>query len=222
MSKRVIKTAVFGALVAAAVFTMLTGCGSAGAGGGTTTNKATLGFDEGRSGWILLNSGGGRTVYSTDDSASNHTYEISAGDGVFGQVDRGFMSFGFDFAQAPSEIVSASLHVYVNRYANDPYAALGGQLEVYGVDYGDLDGNDYYTSLGEGAFVLSTSTDNEDNWISVEVTAAVKNDWSNGESRTQFIFRFPDNNNGDSNPDRIFMNADESDTKAPYLTVEYR
>ena len=220
MSNKYIKTALFGALIMAGVIALLAGCESAGA--GAPTNTATLEFDEGRSGWILLTSGGGTTVYSTDDSASNHTYEISAGDGAFGQVDRGFMSFSFGFAQAPTEIVSATLHVYVNRYAYDPYAALGGQLEVYGVDYGNLNGSDYYTALGEGAFILSTSTDNEDSWISVDVTAAVKNDWTNGESRSQFILRFPDDNNGDSNPDRIFMNADESDTKAPYLTVEYR
>jgi hypothetical protein len=202
------------------------GCAGAGAGGsgssGGPTNTATLQFDEGRSGWVLLNSGGGTTVYSTDDASSNDTRNISAGDGPFGQVDRGFLSFAFDFAETPSEIASATLHVYVDRYANDPYAALGGQLEVYGVDYGDLDGSDYYAAPGEGAFVLSTSTDDEDSWISVEVTAAVKNDWAGGKSRSQFILRFPTANDGDAIPERISINADESGTKAPYLTVGYR
>jgi hypothetical protein len=211
---------IIGVLAAAGLFVLLAGCDGAGAGG--TAHTAKLGFDEGRSGYVLLTSGGGTTVYSTDDAASNHTYNISAGDGFSGQVERAFLSFGFDFSQAPTEIVSARLHVYVNRYANDPYAALGGQLEVYGVDYGTLDGSDYYTATAEGAFILSTSTDNEDSWISVDVTVVVQNDWTNGESRSQFMLRFPDDNNGDVNPDRIFIDADESGTNAPYLTVEYR
>ncbi|NBF40275.1 MAG: DNRLRE domain-containing protein [Spirochaetes bacterium] len=221
-----INKARFAALAVAGFLALLIGCDStavgSGSGNGSSTNTATFKFDESRSGWILLTSGGGTTVYSTDDSAANHTRKISAGDGFSGQVDRGFMSFDLDFAQGPSEIVSATLHVYVNRYAKDPYAALGGQLEVYGADYGNLNGSDYYTALGEGEFVLSTSTDDADSWISADVTAAVRNDWNNGEPRSQFVFRFPDDNNGDLNPDRIFMNADESGTEAPYLAVEYR
>lgn len=198
------------------------GSGESGGGDPAAIGSVNVSFDEGRSGYVLLTSGGGYTAYHTDDASSNHTDDITAGDGVFGQSERGFLSFNFTVPQEMQEVLSATLFVHVDRYANEPYDSLGGELNVYGVTYGGLDGLDYLSAPEEGKIVISTDKDNVDEWLSVDVTTAVKNDWSGGASRTQFMLRFPDANDGDINPDRIFLNGDESSSDYPYLRIEYR
>jgi hypothetical protein len=137
-------------------------------------------------------------------------------------IQRGFVSF--DLSSLPSDITieQATLRVYQQKIVGSPYS-VGGALKVDHLDYGDSLGNDDYgaTSISSSFITLTNNASIE--WKDANVTDRLKDDLSNGRSRSQYRLHFSTEPTGSSSDLVYFESADNSQGTGnlPQLVIKY-
>jgi hypothetical protein len=138
----------------------------------TKTITSTASLD----GWRASNGGGNTTWYIQVGRNSTLT-------------ERGFVSFDISAIPAGKTVTEATLRLYQIETVGTPYASLG-KLLVDHLNYGvSLDSSDYGVSAITSDYVTLTTNPTAE-WKDAIVTEAVKNDLSEGRTRSQYRLHF--------------------------------
>jgi hypothetical protein len=170
----------------------------------TKTFTSTASLD----GWRASNGGGNSTWYIQVGRNSTLT-------------ERGFVSFDISSISSDKTVTEATLRLYQIETVGTPYSSLG-KLLVDHLNYGvSLDTSDYGLSAITSNYVTLTTNPTAE-WKDAIVTEAVKNDLSEGRTRSQYRLHFETEITG---PDAWarFESADNymSTGNFPQLVIKY-
>lgn len=121
-----------------------------------------------------------------------------------------------------ANIISAFLKIYYVSYLNGPFNFGNLLYEHITSDYTPIDGGDYkaYSAITPtGIFI--TSAQSTDTWVTVDVTSLVKNDLSNGRSKSQYRLYFAADSNNNNAWDYCTFYSADSPINKPYLEITY-
>ena len=131
---------------------------------------------------------------------------------------RSFVKFGL--AEVSGTLGSATLKLYLELGERDAVGdftspiqniGLGDTLVVHIDDFGTLDPSDFNAaSIGNDPSVFISSTTNPNRgYISIDVTSAIQDDIDNGRAFTSFMIKMSIDTDGDGQVDRWFFSATE-------------
>lgn len=126
--------------------------------------------------------------FQSSNGGGNSSIEIRAGRNI-NLVTRGFVSFDISSIPAGKTIDKATLRLYQTSVTGNPYG-IGGSLKVDHLDYGaSFENSDYSAASLSSSFGTLTSNDSIE-WKDLDVTDRLKDDISNGRTRSQYRVHF--------------------------------
>ena len=160
--------------------------------------------------------------YMASDGVGDNTQDIRAGRNT-DAVTRGFTNFDLSSIPTGVSIKAAELRLYQNKTVGTPYTA-SGELRFDHLNYGDsLDDSDYSLPAFTSNYgILSTSK--RLGWKEVDVTDAVRDDFANGRTQSQYRVHFGrETTGGDIKGDIVYFVSSNtsSSTNRPQLVIEY-
>lgn len=161
--------------------------------------------------------------FRASNGGGNDSHNIRAGRNV-NLITRGFISFDISSLPSAAVIESATLRLYQYDIKGNPYG-VGARIMVDHLDYDNSLGNeDYGASSISASFVTLTSNATIE-WKDANVADAVKNDLSNGRSRSQYRIHFViESIGGDVTGDFAYFESAENTGgtgNTPQLVIKY-
>lgn len=161
--------------------------------------------------------------FRSSNNGGNNSTEIRVGRNS-NLTMRGFVSFEVPAAISGKTISSVFLRLYQYQVTGSPYS-VGGNLSIEHMDFGSSLGEEDYS---QAVFDANTAVMGASNptleWKDIDVTAAFKNDLTNGHSRSQYRLRFTTETvGGDVAGDFAYFYSSNpgSDTHRPQLVIKY-
>ncbi len=158
---------------------------------------------------------------SSNQTGSNNT-EIRIGKNE-NLVSRGFISFDISTLPQGANILEATLRIYQAQVIGKPFLSKNS-LVVDHLNFGDtLDFSDYSTPSLLSSFA-TISNDSKIGWKEIKVTNQLKDDSSNGRSRSQFRLHLQEETKEENSNHFLVFEASENTMgtgNTPELIVTY-
>jgi hypothetical protein len=172
---------------------------------------------------ITLSASASLDGFQSSNGGGNTTVEIRAGRNV-NLITRGFVSFDITSIPSGKTIDQATLRLYQTSITGDPYG-VGGSLKADHLNYGSSFENADYNASSISSSFGTLSPNAVIQWKDLDVTDRLKDDISNGRTRSQYRLHFAtESQGGDVTGD--FANFESADNSkgtgnVPQLVVKY-
>ena len=131
-----------------------------------------------------LKSQAGHDGFQASNGGGNTNADIRTGRNTF-LITHGFLNFKLESIPGNADVQQAKLKVYQTQIIGDPYS-IGIRVMIDHLDYGDsLENTDYSLASLSSSFA-TLSTNDSIGWREIDITDQVRNDLTNGRSRSQY------------------------------------